>query len=444
MKRLNFILGTLAFAPLLAFGDELVPTPAYWSGESDHTDIVVSMPIDCRKAFTVAKLVDEPALQGLMYSALGWVRDAAADPTRTVTVTAQGGRLVNGAFSADDSEPETLLPATEGEGTFDWHVVELSKKVFRLTHTVKKNTVVDASATLYGYLDFTACEGRASQADVEAAVLRTGSYRLSVVQDELWPWQPINVAQTRSGIKTDSSLGQGVSTTTAFAFTGCGNLRYDYALAGGALEVSVDGLIVATYDAPTAGWTFVQVELANDGAHEIVFRYTAAGGGATAAIRDVYVRQSDGDWMEGVLPNVRADLRTGVRAPKRLAQVLPFQYSSTNWVGDVAGARATSVAKVTIVQLTGDDPDVAKWTTELPETTKVLKEGIGEGEVPWKAKKGVWKATFEILNDAKSIHKETVIFDLRDSSSNGLLIFVTRAIFRRNGLPFENSMEQMG
>ena len=295
MKRLNFILGTLALAPLFAFGDEPVPTPAYWSGESDHTDIVVSMSIDCRRVFTVADPEEEFVLQGLMYSALGWVRDVAADPTRTVTVTAQSGKLLGAVFTPDDNEPVTILPATEGEGTFEWHVTGLTTdRTFLLTHTVKRGSVVDASATLYGYFCF--------YRDVETPIQQ----------------------------------------------------------------------VVA----------------------------------------------------EGVAPKVRLDLREGVRTPKRLAQVLPFQYSSTNWVGDVIGVSPTSVAKVAIVQLTGDDPDVAKWTTEVPGTAKVLKQGIGDGEVPWNAKKGVWRATFEILNGDKSIHEETAIFDLRNSTGNGLVIML--------------------
>ena len=132
----------------------------------------------------------------------------------------------------------------------------------------------------------------------------------------------------------------------------------------------------------------------------------------------------DSDLRDGVFPGVRMDLQKGVRTPKRLADVLPFVYSSTNWLGDVVNVSAESVARVTIVQLTGEGDDVTTWTDVVPNTFKELVKKPGEGEVKWRARKGVWKAAFDILNNDTSIRTEEAIFDLRNSIAPGLLIWV--------------------
>ena len=108
-----------------------------------------------------------------------------------------------------------------------------------------------------------------------------------------------------------------------------------------------------------------------------------------------------------------------------MTEVLPFTYSSTNWIGDVVGVSAASVARVALVQLTGDDDDVTTWT-EVPGTASVLvNDVVGEGEkvARWNPKDGVWKATFDILNGNSSIHQETAFFDLRSLAKGMLIIF---------------------
>ena len=132
----------------------------------------------------------------------------------------------------------------------------------------------------------------------------------------------------------------------------------------------------------------------------------------------------DSDLRDGVFSGVRMDLQKGVRTPKRLADVLPFVYSSTNWLGDVVNVSAESVARVTLVQLTGEGDDVTTWTDVVPNTFKELVKKPGEGEVKWRARKGVWKAAFDILNNDTSIRTEEAIFDLRNSIAPGLLIWV--------------------
>jgi len=380
---------------------------------------------DLRATFPVAKLENEPMLQDLTYSALGWERNAAADATRTVTITARSGTLADGVFTPDGSAEMTVLAATTGRGTFNWQVTDISKKLYQLTHTVKKSGAVDATAYLYGYLDFTHCAIWASQADVEASVLDAITHTIAVGQDADWPWQPIDSAAVRSGIETEATLEEGEETATTFTFKGRGVLRYAYDLTGGQLEVVADGETVSTFTAPTADWTACTVTFTGYGAHEVAFVFTAGGAGGTAALKNVRWEETEvGSRAEVGREGVPVDLQEGVRTAKYLTDILPFQYSSTNWIGDVTGATDASVARVTIVRLMGTDPDVRNWTTEVPSTFRVLKAARGEGEAKWMAHVGVWKATFDILNTDQSIHQEIAIFDLRGARPRGFFLRV--------------------
>ena len=382
--------------------------------------------VDLRTTFPVASLKDT-ALKGLMYSANSWERDAVADATRKATITAQAGSLENGVFYPDGSAELTVLPATAGEGTTDWALTEISKKIYRLSHTVKKNGTDDAAGLCYGYLDFTQCVmEKASQEEVEAAVLGAITHEIAVRQDAVWPWQPIDVAVVRSGIATDELLAAEETTATAFTFKGRGVLHYEYDLTGGMLEVVVDGEVVSTFTAETAGWVPCQVLFEGFGAHEVSFVYTAVGNYATAAIRNVRWEVDDVSmWTQKGVDETRVDLREGpVRTPKYRDEVLPFAYSSTNWLG-VAGATAESKAHVRVVQMTGSDPVVTNWTTEVAGTSRVLYDAPGEDVVSRKLKVGcVWKATFDILNDETSIYSEEAWFDLRQTRVPGFLLML--------------------
>ena len=379
---------------------------------------------DLRTMIPVASLEDA-VLKGLMYSANSWERDVAEDATRTATITAQAGSLVDGVFSPDGSAELAVLSAMTGEGTVDWTVTEISKKVYRLTHTVKKNGTDDAAGLCYGYFDFSHCAIWASQEDVEAAVLGAITHKIAVIQDEFWPWQPINAAVVRSGLAAEVGMWPAEEAATTFAFKGHGVLQYEYDLTGGTLAVVADGEVVSTFTEETADWVPCQVLFEGFGAHEVSFVYTAAGGGALAAIRnvrwevdDVSMRSRRGG------EETRVDLREGVRRPKNRDEVLPFAYSSTNWIG-VVGATAESKAHVRIVQMTGSDPVVTNWTTEVAGTSRVLHDAPGEDAVPWKAKVGrVWKATFDILNGETSIYREEAWFDLRQTRTPGFLLML--------------------
>ena len=380
---------------------------------------------DLRATFPVASL-DDKALKGLMYSANGWALNAAEDETRTATITAQAGTLADGVFTPDGSAEVTVLSATTGEGTTDWIVTEISKKVYRLTHTSRKGWTVDDAGTCYGYLDFTHCVSYASQADVEAAVLGAITHKIAVIQDAVWPWQPIDTAVARSGIETNELLSRGETTTTTFTFKGRGVLHYEYDLTGGMLEVVADGEVVSTFTAETAGWVPCQVLFEGFGAHEVSFVYTAVGNYAVAAIRNVRWEVDDVSmWTQKGVDETRVDLREGpVRTPRNRDEVLPFAYSSTNWTG-VAGATAESKAHVRIVQMTGSDPAVTNWTTEVAGTSRVLHDAPGEDAVSRKLKVGcVWKATFDILNGETSIYSEEAWFDLRQTRTPGFLLML--------------------
>ena len=420
MKRQMWISGLLVLSSHLLFGDPGAEAPSYWSGSSDLATATCSAVLDCREVIPVMRLENEPALQGLMYSAIGWGLSPEADSSRKVTITAQSGSLKDGVFTPDGSPGITVLPETEGRGEFDWTMSEIPARIYRLTHTVRKGGVVDATAYLYGYFDFTHCRFLASQEIVEEAVLGEISHAIAVTQDEMWPWQPIDLSVARSGIVTDSELEQGVVTTTAFSFKGCGVLRCEYKLGGGTLEVRSDGVTVATFDEPAA-WTACSVVFSEPGEHEVDFAYKAAGGGFTAGLRNVRWEESGAaDWVRADFPNVRADFQKGeVRTPRKLAHVLPFVYSPTNFTGTVDGTSS----RVSVVRLAGDDPDVTKWT-EVLGTTRVLKESTDEGEVVWNAKKGVWKATFEIFDGETLKETQIKFFDLRNATGRGLALIL--------------------
>ena len=385
----------------------------------------VEVEIDLRTVFPVAKLVDDPALRGITYSARGWRLEVPVeDSTRSAMITAIPGSVINGYFSPEGAQM-TVLASTTGEGTVDWHPSSIQRKVYQLLHSARVGGVDDAFAACRGYLDFTECEQQhASIEDVEEAVLGAVTHPIVTVQDERFPWQPIGSAGAGSGIATDVGL-VGVTTTTEFSFEGRGVLYYEYALTGGSLTVRANGKDISTFAEPV-DWQSCEVRFEGVVAHRIAFVFAATGGGATAALRGVRWVVADEDVrVQGDGSEVIVDLREGVRTPKRSDEILPFVYSSTNWIGDVKGATAESKARVTIVQMKGSDPEVSSWTEEVSDTFRELANESGEGEArKWKPKKGVWKATFDILNGDTSIYSEDAWFDLRKTSTPGFMLMV--------------------
>ena len=53
-------------------------------------------------------------------------------------------------------------------------------------------------------------------------------------------------------------------------------------------------------------------------------------------------------------------------------------------------------------------------------------KAAGEGEFKWRIEgKGVWKATFDILNGEESVHHEEAWFDLRKTKGiNGFMLIL--------------------
>ena len=388
-----------------------------------HVDaaVVQVIPLDCREVFEVRRSDGDPALKGLTFSSIGWDVEAGEDLTRTVVITAEGGALsASGTFTPDGSRL-TVLEERSGRGTFDWQVVDPPKKLYRLTHEVRKNGSPDAAETLYGYLDFTYCDKEATLAEIEKALLHPASHVVGVRPDALRAWQPVDYLSSGTGLETDRSLAQGVRTTIELEFSGHGELSFECRLTGGALSVARDGGEPEVIDVPTGGWVRQTLAFDDGGEHTVVFAYVSGGDGATAAIRRVRWAEDEKVLTSGVtVCDVRTDLSEGdVRAPARMEYVLPFAYSSTNWIGGVSGATAESVARVTIVELTGEDPDVRAWTEK--GAVRVLRNAPGEGAVKWRPKKGVWKATFEIPG---TTHCEEVWFDLRDAIAPGFMLMV--------------------
>lgn len=422
MSNRYLIGGMLALVSGFATGDEGTLADALYFGCSDRAMQGIETVVDCRETYPVIWLDGDTVVQGLNYSAIGWDLEPAGDSSRTVAITARSGTLANGVFTPDGSAEFEVMPAKEGRGLFDWQLGEIGKRVYRLEHKVTKGGSDVQEETLYGYFDI---HGRATQAEVEAAVMDEIPHAAVVRQDEAWPWQPIDFAMAGAGIATGSDIPQGVAATTAFTVHGCGDFRYKYMMTGGELKVIADGETVAIFAEP-AMLTALQISFADDREHEVSFVYTSAGDGTTAVLRNVRWDLPDENLRaSGGYDAVRVDLRDAlVRSPERLSDVLPFAYSSTNWIGDVEGVSAASVARVTIVRLKETEGvDMKDWD-EVPGTLRELKREVGEGEVKWNARKGVWRATFDILEGNVSIHPESVIFDLRKSRSPGMALFL--------------------
>ena len=421
MHLKNSLILAMGIGVAAAHADEL-PEDVIGVSEELH-GAEVEQAMDLRTVFPVAKLVDDPALQGICYSARGWRTDVeVGDPVRSATITAISGSMVDGVFISDGSIEMVLAP-TNGEGTIAWCPENVSPKVYQLVHSAMIGGVGDPFALCYGYLDFTHCElPQATLREVEVAVLGDATHPIVTVQDERFPWQPIERGVAGAGIVTDVGL-LSETTTTAFSFKGRGTFHYEYRVSGGSLGVRIDEASPVAL-AASSDWVARAIRFEGFGDHGVAFVYAAAGGGAQAALRNVRWEEDSSAWAQRDGKDMAMDLREGVRRPKNRDEVLPFAYSSTNWTG-VAGATAESKAHVRIVQMTGSDPVVTNWTTEVAGTSRVLHDAPGEDAVPWKAKVGrVWKATFDILNDETSIYREEAWLDLRQTRTPGFLLML--------------------
>lgn len=419
MKQLGFLM--MACAVGAAFASEHSSWETLEREQTVASTSAAEAPIDLRTTYPILTLADNPLLENMAYSSVGWDIDEDQN-LRTVSVLATPGRIVNGEFVANGNADIPLVESVVGRDFFAWKRPSVDRSVYQLTHRVFDGADEVVSERLHGYLDFADCViAKASQEAVEAAALATVSHAVVLRQDVVSPWQPMAEGVAGCGIATDSFLDEGQESATVFRFYGSGTFSFDYMLSGGALELVVDGAVQVL--SATQVWS--PRELAVDGceAHEVALRFTGDGKGGQAAVRAVRWRELREDVMDASESGeVRVDLREGVRkVVNRSAELLPFAYSPTNWIGDVALASPT--ACVSVVRMEGPKDEALNNWTEVESSRKTLVRTDREGTVAWPGHRGVWKATFEIRDETGTLeHSETAIFDMR--GPNGLVFFL--------------------
>lgn len=394
------------------------------AGPVARTSFVTNaVPLDLRRVYTAATQDDE-AFSGLRYAAAGW-EPGSADDGAEVTITATPGTWNDGQFTGSGGNTLTIAAALSGSGTVDWNVKGAAQKVYCLKHEVSKNGSVIADRTLYGYIDLTECVLGPTYEDCTAAVMAEDTYTMTLVtdEDETRLWEPLDTATPNSGLVSQSGLDDDAITTSGFAFDGAGTFSCEYLLTGGMLSALVDG--VATNLAIVSEWTPVVFAFDSFGEHSVSFRHTVADGSRVSVRNAKWVRPMPTVRATGASAGAAVDLAMGVRRPHFAGRLLPFTFSHTNWTG-TAGADGSSVAKVTVVELSGlDYLPVEFWSDEIDGTRRTLAETTGESTVGCDLWSGVWKAKLEILTDGSAVHTETAVFDLRKSRCRGLLIRIT-------------------
>ena len=390
-----------AFADGLRESELVVATPLQ--------DVVVVQDADLRNCWVVKG--DSPRIE-LPYSAVGWGPEPLSSPA-SVRLNQQDGSFVNGAF-VPGVNSRNLATGLSGSGVYVWTPGEDATGAYRILHEATRSGQVLLSETFAAYFDFTAW--RQMPAESRSAVLGfTQPIECGYYADA--PWSLVDGAG--DGLRNEED-----GAALSFAFSHCGVLRFEYALEGGVLELWSGDERIGVLGA-TDGWTVHSMSFPTDDRHELELRYVADGGGVVR-VRNVCWDIGDSAFRADVVrAGVAVDLQEGVRTPPYLSDVLPFTYSSVHWIGDVSGATAASVSKVEIVQLTGTDPDVRKWTEEVPGTRLELVKKAGEGEIKWNPSKGVWKVTFEIKNGDGTVKTEDAVLDLRKSRTRGMFLFLT-------------------
>lgn len=356
-------------------------------------------PLDLSPVWNIAKKAD---VRPLAYSAAGWDCDPV-ESGRTVT-------LVRIFGEADETE---IVSGLEGRGTYTWTLSGVQRKPYRVEHRVLSGGEEVASVRLTAVFDFTGCTDLVTSDEDMIKAVKTDSLEFGVVNDKTNPWVPIG--GPGEGIAAPTDLGTGVSSAFTFIVKGKGVFSYDYAAAG-AFALIVDGQPVENL-AEVGEWTSRTWTADGAGAHTVTFVLTGPGAGNLKSVSwicpEPYVET-------GASLAFRADLREGVRTAKFRYEVLPFAYSSTNFIG-LVGTDASSVARVTVTPLVGENEDVTAWTP-VTEKTEVLVNAPGEGLRSWRPRKGVYLAKFEILTANESVHEETAIFDLREYGAGLILL----------------------
>lgn len=366
---------------------DVVECLSRWSGEEQE--------IDLRTCWSIEKQNEIP----LSYSAVGWGTEAA--PAGEVRLV-----CVDGSFNAGVFFPSLtafdLAAGLTGKGVYRWYPL-VDRKIYRVQHLVTRGGTPIEDETLSAYFDFRNCK-MVTAADILAAVQGI-SQPMRCGVDVVHPWSLIG--GDGDGVQNSADGAQLV-----FSFTGAGMFSAELAFTAGSVIVTLDGRTVDTVPA-NAQATEHAWSVADYGLHTLTLTYS---GSAGISVRNCAVRDGEGRVLSSdVRADLPVDLRTGVRAPHYFSDILPFTYSSVNWIGDVAG----SASRVSIVPLAGAGPDVTKWTPS--GAASMLYDGPGEGAVKWKPSAGVWKASFEIEG---TDHREDVFFDLRRTRQRGFAVYI--------------------
>lgn len=348
-----------------------------------------------------------PQDEGILWSSLGW--DDAAEAPNGKFVTLQLIPQITGL-----PQPLTDELLVGHRQTFVWAPGHPQNQVYNIRHVVNNGTVVE---TLDAY--FRWIHGVVPTAEqLRSAVKHADGYPqyYTIQYDPDAPW--FLIGGESEGIEVSGGEGQCVITVVK-----SGRLSFDYALDGGTCMVSIDGGAPVSLVAST-DWTGGEFEIDGSRQHTIVFSATVGAEGF-ARLKGVvwsevdYDRRTDGIGVRGV----QMDLREGVRVIRSRDELLPFVYSSTNFTG-LAEADEQSVARITVVGLEGEGDELEEWEP-VPGTEKVLKKDtVGDGQVVWHGRTGVWKAVFEIRAEDDVVHTETAIFDMRQLRTPGFVLYL--------------------
>ena len=353
----------------------------------------------------------------ILWSSLGWEDVAEAEGGKTVTL-----RLI--PLSAGDER--TLGSGLTGHLETDyWTPGEVTKQVYNIRHVIVGGSPMETD--LNAYFSFENYDHVApSEADVRAAI-RFGDgtgWDFGIANDaENW-WD------LAGGPGEGIAAPEGASTLT-FTVDGHGTFFFDYALAGGAWKVKVDGVEVRTMEA--VDWTGAELPMDERLVTHVIEFVTELSDGDAAALKNVRWVDTDDCFGGGRAGAGAADLREGVLVVRRSNELMPFTWSSTNFTGNALlkdtgfiSIDSQSVASVRVVQVTGAGEDVSQWTTEVAGTaTTLVAEKQGEGTVKWRhVKPAVWKAELIITTGGNEAYRETRILDLRNYVGQGLVLFL--------------------
>jgi len=403
-KRCGWAFAWTVVAALPTVGAEVQDSPPLYDRQCFGEKEDVSLDV-----VTTREIVFK-AKRNLLYSSRGWALEAGAPNESTVSLV---------LVPEDGGEPIVLAEGLTGyEQSYNW-TLHADKKVYTLYHYVVTGSETNASETLSATFDFTKYTGRWENEDevyrsLCAAVLddspENSACRLVYDSDDVWT----EIGGAGDGLRSPTGAA-----TSALTFT-CGRsgaFGFSYQVSGGTLTMSVDGVVVKTVSVDSPTWIDETLVSDLNADHTVVLRFVPSTTGGSVSVRAVRWRERERLAL-GSQGAVRLDLREGVRAFRRAAEILPIVYSSTNFTGD-AGT-AVSLAKVSVVQLQGEGEDLASWTNavnEIAGTHRTLVLKAGEGTRTWCGNTGVWKLEFDILADAtpgaESVHHEYAIFDLR-------------------------------